>query len=66
MNAFDWIMIVAPLAVAGGTFLRLVALGREVAIWRAEVEAEEAAEAERILQKRKAAAMTKLRDVELA
>lgn len=66
MDTLDWIITVVCLAVAGGTFLRLVAIDREVILWRAQVEAEAASQAERDRQSMEAAAMTQSRDVELA
>ena len=66
MDTLDWIITVVCLAVTGATFLRLVAIGREARLWLTQVEAEEATQAERDLQNRQDAAMTELRDVELA
>ena len=66
MDTSDWIITVVCLAVAGGTYLRLIAIGREVTLWRAEVEAEEASQAERDRQKRQDAAELQMSDVELA
>ena len=66
MDTLDWIITVVCLAVTGATFLRLVAIGREARLWLAQVEAEEALQAERGIQEKKAAAMTQLRDVEMA
>ena len=66
MDTPDWIITVVCLAVAGGTFLRLVAIDREVTLWHAQVEAEEILEAERDRQRRQDAAVTQMSDVELA
>jgi len=66
MDTIDWIITAVCLAVAGGTFLRLVAIDRELTLWRAVVEAEEALQAEQDRQKRQDAAMAQMSDVELA
>lgn len=66
MDTPDWIITVVSLTVTGAAFLRLIAIDREVTLWRAQVEAEEVLQAERDRQRRQDAAVSQRSDVELA
>ncbi len=66
MDTLDWIITVGCLAVTGAAFLRLLAIDRELSLWRAQVEAEEGLQAERDRQRRQDEAVSKISDVELA